>query len=268
VTKPGKRLEAALRYAEAGWPVFPVYPNEKIPAVKRGFLDATVDEDRLAWWWSNRPQANVGIATGAPGPDVVDIDIHGDVSGYTAWNRLKRDGLVAGPSAIVRTPSGGMHAYFKGTDQRNGHIALAAIDYRAAGGFVVAPPSTVGGRPYAVVEHRPSAATVDWSAIKAVLQPESERTPQRRPERSTVPAGDVSRLASWVARQPEGNRNHSLFYAANRALEAGHADLEELAEAGRQAGLDDREIAATLDSARRTAQLPFERQADRELEAS
>src|SRR5207247_11100435 len=63
--------------------------------------------------------------------------------------------------------------------------------------------------------------------------------------------GYLGRLARWVASQAEGNRNAGLFGAANRALDADPAaDLSSLAEAARQAGLGDREITRTLDSAR------------------
>ena len=55
--------------------------------------------------------------------------------------------------------------------------------------------------------------------------------------------------------QAEGNRNAGLFWAANRALDADPAaDLSPLAAAARQAGLDDKEITRTLDSARKTGQ--------------
>ena len=64
--------------------------------------------------------------------------------------------------------------------------------------------------------------------------------------------------APWRAgssRQPEGNRNAGLYWAANRALEADPgADLSPLADAARQAGLGDQEVNRTLDSARRTGQ--------------
>jgi hypothetical protein len=57
-----------------------------------------------------------------------------------------------------------------------------------------------------------------------------------------------------VARLEEGNRNAGLYWAACRALEADSAaSLDPLAAAARQAGLGDREIRATLDSARKTA---------------
>ena len=67
-------------------------------------------------------------------------------------------------------------------------------------------------------------------------------------------------MARWVASQAEGNRNAGLFWAANRALEADHAaDLTPLAVAARQAGLDEREVTRTLDSARKTGGIrPFQ----------
>ena len=77
---------------------------------------------------------------------------------------------------------------------------------------------------------------------------------------------DVSHLAAWVASQPEGNRNEGLFWAANRAVEAGDtATLDGLARAARDAGLEEREIDRTIRSAQQTATRgagrPFEHQA-------
>jgi hypothetical protein len=69
-----------------------------------------------------------------------------------------------------------------------------------------------------------------------------------------------------VASQPEGNRNAGLYWAANRALDTDPAaDLTPLAAAARQAGLGDKEITRTLDSARRTGEHradPHDRQAE------
>ena len=49
-------LGAALVYARAGWPVFPVIPNKR-PLTPHGFLDATVDEQRITRWWQQVPDA-------------------------------------------------------------------------------------------------------------------------------------------------------------------------------------------------------------------
>ena len=101
---------------------------------------------------------------------------------------------------------------------------------------------------------RPSADTFDWAAAKQVLDPQPERQPYRAPERAGDRPRDVSHLPGWVASQPEGNRNHGLFWASCRAAEAGDtATLDSLANAARSAGLDEREIGRTITSAQQTA---------------
>ena len=82
-------LARALAYARHGWPVFPCKPGSKEPATAHGHLDATTDPARIADWWRAVPVRNVAIATGAPGPDVLDIDVRPEGSGYPAWRRLQ-----------------------------------------------------------------------------------------------------------------------------------------------------------------------------------
>jgi hypothetical protein len=256
-TKPERAnpmLAAARRYAQANWPVFPCVPGAKVPATRHGFLEATTDPDKITWWWSRNPGRNVAIATGNPGPDVLDVDVHEDGNGFAAFNRLRREGLLDGASAYVRTPSGGLHAYFTGSEQGNGRLPRHHLDFRSHGGYILAPPSRIGGRPYELLKHHEGTAGLDWAAVTRLLDPQ----PQHRPDRAAEQPADPSRVAGWVARLPEGNRNDGLFWAANRALDAGLTDLGELAEAARQAGLDDREMARTLASARRPADRPFQ----------
>ena len=89
---------------------------------------------------------------------------------------------------------------------------------------------------------------LNWATVTALLEP--HRQP-RRPQPGPDPGRGLGYLARWVAGQAEGNRNAGLFWAANRALDADPAaDLSPLAAAARQAGLGDREITRTLDSAR------------------
>jgi hypothetical protein len=251
--------------ADAGWRVFPAEPGGKRPATLHGFLDGTTDHAQIEQWWRSDPRFNLALATGAPGPDVVDVDRHKDGDGFGAYNKLQRAGLVREPMAIVRTPSGGFHSYFRGTNQRNSHIPGVHVDFRSQGGYVVAPTSRIAGRDYEVVQRQPSDAKVDWAAAKQLLAPEPERQPYRPPERERD-AGkprDLSHLPGWLASQPEGNRNHGLFWASCRAAEAGDtATLDSLANAARSAGLDDREIDRTIASAQqaagREASRPFE----------
>jgi hypothetical protein len=273
VTRAQGREEAAHRYADGGWHVFPAEPGGKRPATEHGFLDATTDHRQIQAWWRAEPRANVAIATGKPGPDVVDVDRHKDGDGFAAWNKLKQADLVRDPMAIVRTPSGGFHAYYRGTEQRNGHIPGVHLDFRSQGGYVVASPSRIAGRDYEVVKTQPSRDTFDWAAAKGLLDPQPQRQAYRAPERAAGGPRDVGHLAAWVASQPEGNRNAGLYWAANRAIEAGDAaTLDSLAAAARAAGLDEREVGRTIASAQQTAgreaSRPFEHSSARATAAA
>lgn len=259
----GTPLRQALTYAARGWPVFPCQAGQKTPATAHGHLDATTEPRQITAWFGRHPDWNLAIATGAPGPDVLDVDDHGPAgNGYAAFARLSRAGLVDGAMAYVRTPSGGLHAYFTGSAQRNGHLAAHHLDFRSRGGYVLAPPSRVGGKPYEVIRTVEAGGTLDWAAVTALLEPPRQA---RRPQPGPAPGWDLSHLARWVASQAEGNRNAGLYWAANRALEADPAaDLGPLAAAARQAGLCEREITRTLDSARKGGRI---RVPDRQAEA-
>jgi Bifunctional DNA primase/polymerase, N-terminal len=259
----GPRLRQALEYASRGWPVFPCKTGQKTPATAHGYRDATTGLAQITDWFTANPQWNLAIATGAPGPDVLDVDDHGPAgNGYAAFGALSEAGLLAGAAAYVGTPSGGVHAYFRGTGQRNGHLPRHHLDFRSRGGYVLAPPSSVDGNPYYLIREIDADRSLDWAAVTALLEPQRHAV---RPRPHPAHGQDLSHLARWIAAQPEGNRNAGLFWAANRALDADPAaDLSPLAAAARQAGLDEREITRTLDSARKTGHVLPDRQAEAE----
>ena len=251
----GATLRQALATAARGWPMFPCHAGQKTPATAHGYRDATTDPDQITAWFTRNPHQNLAIATGAPGPDVLDVDQHGPAgNGFSAFARLRAAGLLEGASGYVRTPSGGLHAYFTGSAQRNGHLPAQHLDFRSAGGYVLAPPSQVRGRPYERIRTLGDRGGLDWQAVIRLLEPDRQyQQPATRP----LPDYGITRLVRWVASQPEGNRNAGLFWAANRALDANPAaDLNELAAAARQAGLPEQEITRTLNSARRTRHAP------------
>jgi|HubBroStandDraft_3_1064219.scaffolds.fasta_scaffold20295_3 hypothetical protein len=276
------KARAAHQYADAGWPVFPIRRGEKLPLIPsahpeggsrctgecgragHGFHDAVTDHATIDRWWRRAPEANVGIATGTPGPDVVDIDLHGERSGYSAWNEAKRAGLVDGPGAVIRTPSGGMHAYFAGTDQRSAKIAGRALDFRAQGGYVVAPPSVSAehGRAYEVVSHQASSAEVDFAAVRALVDPQPERRPAEHHRRQ--PRGGLDHLVRYVAGLQPGDRSDKTYWAMCRAAEAGDLGvLDRICETAVAGGLSAREVAASRRSAERTGRTeprPFEQE--------
>ena len=229
-------LRQALAYARRGWPVFPCLPGQKIPATTHGFRDATTDEQQITAWFTRHPGRNLAIATGAPGPDVLDVDQHGpDGNGFPAYARLRRAGLLTGATAYVRTPSGGLHAYFTGTTQRNGHLPDHHLDFRSPAATSSPRPPTSAATPTS--SSRPPAPTAPSTGTPSpsCCSPSGN---QQRPQPRPAPDHALDGLARWVAAQPEGNRNAGLFWAANRALETDPAaDLSPLAAAARHAGL-------------------------------
>jgi hypothetical protein len=249
----GTTLRQALDYAARGWPVFPCRPGKKFPATRHGYRDATTDQQQITEWFGRHPDLNLAVATGAPGPDVLDVDQHGHKgNGFAALARLRAAGLLDGATASVRSPGGGLHIYFHGSGQNSGHLPGHHLDFLSAGGYVLAPPSQVGGRCYELLYTLDGRGGLNWQAAVRLLEPERQH---QRPASRQLHEHGLSRLARWVAAQPEGNRNAGLFWAANRALEADPAtDLSPLAAAARQAGLSEPEITRTLDSARRTGQ--------------
>ena len=52
-------VNAALRYAELGYPVFPCAPGGKVPFTPHGFKDATTDAAQIEAWWRKRSSASV-----------------------------------------------------------------------------------------------------------------------------------------------------------------------------------------------------------------
>src|SRR5699024_4949524 len=139
--------DAARSLASAGVPVFPCVPGEKRRLTRRGFRDATTDLDQVSKWWDRWPSANLAIPTGpVSGIEVVDIDIGSTGSGFPAFQRARREGLMYGWAALVRTPSGGLHVYFPADGSRDQFCRQSSkmqIDLSASGGYFLPQPSQV-----------------------------------------------------------------------------------------------------------------------------
>lgn len=247
-------LASALWHAAHGWPVFPCEVGGKRPVPVHGFKDAVSDKERIRSWWHGRP-FNIGVSTGAPGPDVLDVDVRPDGDGWAAFGRLKAAGMLSGAHRLVRTRAGGAHLYFAGTDQRCGSLKADHLDFKSRGGYVLVPPSYVdaghtddgiaGG--YEITDDRPqTGAALNWETARRLLrplQPVSVRAGR---------GGSVRHLPEWVAEQGTGNRNKGLYWAAYRAAEAGDQDvLLQLVDAALSTGLDRDEALRTVISAAR-----------------
>ena len=176
-------LRQALAYARRGWPVFPCQPGQKIPATPHGFRDATTDPDQITGWFTRHPDRNLAIATGAPGPDVLDVDRHGPAgNGYAALSRLRRAGLLDGAAALrahpQRRPARLLHRH---------HPALRP-PARLPPGLPLRRrlhpgPALPGRRPPLPAPEGPPAATahLDWAAVTRLLQPAPAAAATRTP---------------------------------------------------------------------------------------
>lgn len=129
---------AALWYAEQGLKVFPLSPGSKIPYKgSNGCKSASSNVDVVDGWWTDAPDSNIGIATGHL-VDVIDID---GPAGVTSYLQVIDD--LPHVFGKVSTPRpGGMHLFVAAVPGRGNKAGiLPSLDYRGAGGYVVAPPS-------------------------------------------------------------------------------------------------------------------------------
>lgn len=223
-------LTHALAHAERGWRVHPV-KRDKRPILKEWQHRATCNAEQITQWWSEHKSAGVGIATGRESNIVVvDLDIKHD--GIERFKDLqKRLGRVP-PTVTVKTPTGGLHLYFKyPTDCDIGNRAalcgIKGIDVRGEGGYVVAPPS----------EH-PDGGRYEWGTANDEIAelPEGWRYAMMKATAEAVasepvkggPKGPLSnRVKLFVAYGVEkGERNQSLFEAATQYAGAGYTMAE------------------------------------------
>jgi KaiC/GvpD/RAD55 family RecA-like ATPase len=140
-------VDAALKLAERGKPVFPCKPSNKHPYTAHGFKDATTDEDIIRAWWRQYPDALIGMPTGAAsGVVVVDLDRKNGVDGYDSWLDLQQQNSTAPDTYTATTQNNGFHLYYK--HPGNGTVIKSSagklgpgIDIRGDGGYVIVPPS-------------------------------------------------------------------------------------------------------------------------------
>lgn len=192
-------IDVALHYAKTGWPVFPLVAGGKEPAIPKrlgghGCLDATLDVKRVESWWSEYPDANIGIATGRRS-NLLVVDV--DCRKTSAW-LANLNSLGLPQTFTVRTWSGGFHLYFSlpaNSTVTIGTALLEGIDWRATGGYVVGAGSVVGGVTYEIcrnveigavpvslleriAKHGKGARVAAVSASGGMAIPESKRNEQ------------------------------------------------------------------------------------------
>jgi putative DNA primase/helicase len=161
-------IDTALAFAARGWPVFPCSPANKRPLLPRekdadgkpikgsgGVSKASCDADQVRAWWKKWPRAMIGFSVGRAKLFVVDFDprIDAETGEEFTLDRLKAEteaqiGCALPVTLAVRTPSGGVHVYFRqpeGDPITNRGNLPDHVDVRGLGGYTILPPSYCQG---------------------------------------------------------------------------------------------------------------------------
>ena len=137
--------QAAVKYCELGFGIFPCVERGKRPAMKHGLNDWFDDPKGAAELWEEYPDFNVGITCGEPsgGLVVIDIDRKPGADGWETLKRWEREHGELPETVTATTGSGGKHLYYRAMGER---VAPSVnqelgVDIRGEGSYVVAPPS-------------------------------------------------------------------------------------------------------------------------------
>lgn len=156
--------DQAAALAAIGWPIFPLRPNSKLPAISAWQHVATSNVDAVAAWWKKEPNAGIGIATGHNGVFVLDVDSANGKRGAASLAALEAIHGALPVTLKAETASGGKHLYFSSAlPIRNSASRIAAdLDIRGAGGYVVAPPTMINGHAYRWIDTSLVAVAPAW----------------------------------------------------------------------------------------------------------
>lgn len=280
-------LDHALDYAARGLAVFPCNPSprsgvSKRPLIEHGFKAASREEEQIRAWWSQWPDALIGLPMGhRNGLWAIDPDVAkepGDADGLTAWLNISRLHPPIRTHTHL-TPSGGKHLVFRWRDDRpvtNSERGLKArgihgINVRGEGGYIIAAGSRLtDGRTYDMEEpfdffHFAEADAWLYELLEEPA-PEARQGPnvvdfrgqrQAPPDRyvQTAIAGECWALAQ-SGRGERNNRLNAAAFSLGQLVGAGLVDEDtvrgSLLQAAGNCGLiaDDgeRPVLATIES--------------------
>lgn len=265
-----------------------------------GFRAATNDHRVIDQWDRLRPGLNWGVSTGPSDLLVVDLDTKATTvppvvlpahlrlgqpsvaNGVELFSHVMRalSGADRLTTRVIRTPSGGFHAYFRPADGirytgKAGKLGWS-IDVRAVGGYVVLPGSTTPDGDYVVVRDLPILSVPDWLDRWLTSTGHREGVPgivDQAPRRTTVPipaagssatraqryalAALTGKCQAIAAMPPVRNTKRDTTlnraaYAIGGYVAAGALDestaVDALTEAGLACGLTEGAVARTVKS--------------------
>lgn len=224
-----------------------------------GFHAASRDLSSVSEWWRAHPRHGVGVACGPARLVIIDIDDHRQalpprdqlLPGIPIPEQVALTGLANGFHTLavlaalrgqvspgddtetlrVRTPSGGMHVWYRVDDGRQWQCSVGVgggralcwqVDVRAHGGYIVAPGTVTSAGTYtAVGECREPARLPSW------LAQELERTGHLRTPRTASPRPGPSRARQAVVAAGGGRDRATAVLTAALAEVADCASVPE-----------------------------------------
>lgn len=179
--------------------------NGKAPLVA-GAFDG--EDYKLIQAWVQEG-GNVGTLTGsASGIAVIDIDNHNGVDGIGNLKEfLEMYDITLPKTQVIKTPSGGLHYYFKLDEKYNetqfiqNHPQLEGVDFQTHGRYVVAPPSQIDGKYYHVV-HDVEIAELPEKWLEMFIDKTITKKNKKRERKWTA-----NLLGDIIAGSGEGGRN-------------------------------------------------------------
>lgn len=172
-------LEYALYYSNLGWEVFPAHTIRdgycscgksckspgKHPMTRNGLKDATTNHSQILKWWNKAPDANIAIRTGKES-DLIVLDIDTKTNGFDSLEVLENTFNPLPDSLTSITGSKGKHICFKhpGGKIKTRAKLVDGIDFRADGGYIIAPPSLhISGNAYLWIDpQKPLTQAPAW----------------------------------------------------------------------------------------------------------
>ncbi|WP_405807824.1 bifunctional DNA primase/polymerase [Streptomyces sp. NBC_01187] len=251
-----------------------------------GFHSATTDPVRIAAWWDQEPRLGVGVSCGPAQLVVLDVDAHpeqapardrllpgipiapqvnlkGLASGYDTLALLaayRRQEVPTGDAGTlrVRTPSGGMHVWyrnprpalrFRSSTGSSPKTALAwQVDVRAHGGYIIAPGTRTPAGTYTPVgparepgplprwladELQRTGHLLQDAGTPSARRPDTHRSDSRRFPRGRGAQTVLTPLLEavrWCGTVPEGaaftEKLNRAAYTAGGLTAGGHLDAD------------------------------------------
>ena len=140
--------EIAEAHIKAGRSILPLISNDKKPNGSwLKYQKEKMTPEEAYKYFEDNPDANMGMVRGEiSGITVIDID------GEEGVKALKEANIILPPTSVVKTPRGWHYYYKYNPELKQGANRLEKVDIRNDGGYVVIPPSIVGGVQYSTIK--------------------------------------------------------------------------------------------------------------------